>query len=118
MAAHNDLGKSGEEIARKFLQKKGFQILECNWQHNRYEVDIIAIDKNFLVFVEVKTRATLKFGFPDESVDFKKEKMLVEAAEIFLEKKDLYHEVRFDIVSIVKNENEEKVYHIIDAFQG
>jgi len=118
MASHNELGKEGERIAQQFIEKKGFKILDCNWRHLRYEVDIIALDKDFLVFVEVKTRSTLKFGFPDESVDYRKEKMLIEAAEIYLEKKDLYYEVRFDIVSVVKNVNDEKVYHIVDAFQG
>jgi len=118
MASHNELGKEGETIAQQFIEKKGFKILDCNWRHLRYEVDIIALDKDFLVFVEVKTRSTLKFGFPDESVDYRKEKMLIEAAEIYLEKKDLFNEVRFDIVSVVKNVNDEKVYHIVDAFQG
>ena len=118
MAIHNELGKQGEQIALCFLQKKGFKILDTNWRHIRYEIDIIALDNDFLVFVEVKTRSTLKFGFPDESVNFSKEKMLIEAAEIYLEKKDLYNEVRFDIVSVIKNEKEERVYHIVDAFQG
>ena len=118
MATHNDLGKEGELIAQQFLQKKGFKILEYNWQQIRYEVDIIAYDKEFLVFIEVKTRSSMRYGFPDESVNFKKEKMLIDAAEIYLEKKDLYNEVRFDIVSVIKNEKEERVYHIVDAFQG
>lgn len=118
MASHNELGKEGETIAQQFLQKKGFKILNCNWRYLRYEVDIIALDKDFLVFVEVKTRSTSKFGFPDEAVDYQKEKMLIEAAEIYLEKKDLYNEVRFDSISVVKNERGEKIYHIVDAFQG
>tara|TARA_B100000767_G_scaffold146315_1_gene137902 strand:- start:509 stop:724 length:216 start_codon:yes stop_codon:yes gene_type:complete len=71
-----------------------------------------------LVFIEVKTRSNLKYGYPDEAVDFKKEKMLIEAAEMYLEKENLTYEVRFDIVSVIKNESEEKIFHIIDAFQG
>ena len=118
MADHNDLGRQGEAIAEKFLKKKGFSVLVCNWQLNRHEVDIIAIDKEFLVFIEVKTRSNLKYGYPDEAVDFKKEKMLIEAAEMYLEKENLMYEVRFDIVSVLKNESEEKIFHIIDAFQG
>tara|TARA_B100000780_G_C21048969_1_gene421151 strand:- start:473 stop:721 length:249 start_codon:yes stop_codon:yes gene_type:complete len=82
MRAHNDLGKNGELIAQEFLQKKGFKILNCNWEHLRYELDIIAYDKEFLVFIEVKTRSNMRYGFPDESVNFKKEKMLIDAAEI------------------------------------
>tara|TARA_B100000900_G_scaffold385375_1_gene374966 strand:- start:1504 stop:1701 length:198 start_codon:yes stop_codon:yes gene_type:complete len=65
MASHIELGKEGEIIAQQFLQKNGFKILNCNWRHLRYEVDIIALDRDFLVFVEVKTRSTFKFGFPD-----------------------------------------------------
>ena len=53
MADHNDLGRLGEAIAEKFLKKKGFSVLVCNWQLNRHEVDIIALDKEFLVFIEV-----------------------------------------------------------------
>lgn len=118
MASHNNLGKEGETIACEFLQKKGYKILDCNWRHLRYEVDIVALHKGFLVFIEVKTRSTFKFGFPDESVGFRKEKMLIEAAEIYIEQKDLFNEIRFDIVSIVKNEKDEKIYHIQNAFQG
>ncbi len=104
MADHNDLGRQGEAIAEKFLKKKGFSVLVCNWQLNRHEVDIIALDKEFLVFIEVKTRSNLKYGYQDEAVDFKKE--------------NLTYEVRFDIVSVLKNESQEKIFHIIDAFQG
>ena len=55
-----------------------------------------------MVFVEVKTRSTFKFGFPDESIDHKKENRLREAAEIYIEQENLYNEIRFDIISIVK----------------
>lgn len=118
MASHNNLGTEGEVIAQEFLLKKGYQILDCNWRHLRYEIDIIALYKGILIFIEVKTRSTFKYGFPDESVDFRKEKMLIEAAEIYIEQKDLFNEIRFDIVSIVKNEKDEKIYHIENAFQG
>lgn len=118
MALHNKLGKEGEHIAKQFLQHKGYKILHCNWRYLRYEVDIIAECTKFIVFVEVKTRSTYKFGFPDESVNYRKESMLIEAAEIYLEKNQLFKEVRFDIISIIKNKEVEKIYHIPDAFQG
>jgi len=116
MALHNKLGRLGENIAKDFLKQKGFIIIALNWRHLHYEIDIIAGHQNILVFVEVKTRSTFKYGFPDESIDHKKENRLREAAEIYIEQKDLHNEIRFDIVSIVKNNFEEKVYHIIDAF--
>ena len=87
-----------------------------NWRYLHYEIDIVARQQNILVFVEVKTRSTFKYGFPDESIDHKKENRLREAAEIYIEQEDLHNEIRFDIVSIVKNNFGEKVYHITDAF--
>tara|TARA_A200000113_G_C8575513_1_gene260821 strand:+ start:18 stop:368 length:351 start_codon:yes stop_codon:yes gene_type:complete len=116
MALHNNLGRLGENIAKDFLKQKGFIIIALNWRHLHYEIDIVARHQNILVFVEVKTRSTFKYGFPDESIDHKKENRLREAAEIYIEQKDLHNEIRFDIVSIVKNNFEEKVYHITDAF--
>ena len=86
-----------------------------NWRHLQYEIDIIARQQNILVFVEVKTRSTFKFGFPDKSIDHKKNR-LRKAAEIYIEQENLHNEIRFDIISIVKNNFEEKVYHITDAF--
>ncbi|MDG1850087.1 MAG: YraN family protein [Flavobacteriales bacterium] len=118
MAKHNELGKVGENRAADFLINKQFTLLHRNWRHGKHEVDIIALDGAVLVFVEVKTRSSYRFGFPDESVTLKKEKMLVEAAEIFLEEENLDYEIRFDLVSIVKNKSQEKIYHIVDAFQG
>ena len=111
-------GQRGQTHSSSIPQKKGYKILNCNWRHINYEVDIIAFDKNFLVFVEVKTRSSCHYGFPDESVKYRKEKMLIDAAEIYLKQKKLYNEDRFDIVSVVKNQTEEKLYHIVNAFQG
>ena len=116
MASHNKLGRLGENIANDFLKQKGFIIIALNWRHLHYEIDIIARHQNMLVFAEVKTRSTFKYGFPDESIDHKKENRLREAAKIYIEHKDLHNEIRFDIVSIVKNNFEEKVYHTTDAF--
>lgn len=118
MAEHNKLGTQGETIAIAYLQNKQHKILERNWRYLKYEIDIISWHNNLIIFTEVKTRSSYKYGFPDESVNNKKELMLVEAAEIYLEEKDLYYEVRFDIISIIKNEKESKVYHIEDAFRG
>ena len=72
MALHNNLGRLGENIAKDFLKQKGFIIIALNWRHLHYEIDIIARHQNILVFVEVKTRSTFKYGFPDESIDLKK----------------------------------------------
>ena len=116
MASHIKLGRLGENIAKVVLKQRDFIIIAMNWRHLHYEIDIVARQQNILVFVEVKTRSTFKYGFPDESINHKKECRLREAAEIYIEQEDLHNEIRFDIVSIVKNNFEEKVYHIADAF--
>jgi len=116
MAQHNELGKKGEEIAADYLSGIGYKILDRNWRHQNDEIDIIAMDGEFVVIVEVKTRSTAFFGQPSEAVDYKKEKFLIRASEAYLIKKDLYNEIRFDIVSVIVKGNEQRVRHIKEAF--
>ena len=82
MAQHNETGIRGEQLAREFLLKKNYQILETNWRHEKEEVDIIAMDERELVIVEVKTRSTDYFGNPEEAVSEAKEQRLIAAATI------------------------------------
>jgi len=116
MAKHITLGKKGEELARKYLEDKGYLILETNWRHDRDEVDIIAMDGDELVIVEVKTRSSDRYGEPEDDVSWAKEKFLIRATEAYLEEKDLDIDSRFDIISIILNENECRIKHIEDAF--
>ena len=117
MAKHLSIGKKGEEIAIEFLKKDGFEILETNWRHKKLEVDIIAKDGETLVFIEVKTRSTDFFGLPEEYVDYKKEKHLVNAATEYMISVNHEWAFRFDVVAILlRNENDWKVNHIKDAF--
>ncbi len=116
MATHNELGKKGEEISVNYLQKKGYKILECNWRYKKAEVDIIARKNDILAIIEVKTRSTDYFGNPQDFVNPKKIKLLVEAIDEYVTTKDLDVEVRFDIIAIVKNEAILEVEHLEDAF--
>jgi putative endonuclease len=116
MAQHNELGKIGEERAVDFLKELGYQIILVNWREKKFEIDIIAVDKDELVFVEVKTRSTLNFGDPIESITEKKQKHLIEGANYYIEKNEVDLECRFDVVSIVKTSKEYTVNHIINAF--
>ena len=116
MAEHNKLGKKGEEIAARYLRGLGYKIVEQNWRHEKDEIDIIAFDGRFLVIIEVKTRSTSFFGDPEEAVTDKKRRFLIRATEAYLEKKDLYNEVRYDIISIIIENREERIKHIKDAF--
>lgn len=116
MAEHNILGRRGENLALEMLKNKGYIILETNWRHKKDELDIIAMEGNELVIVEVKTRGTDFFGDPEEAVDDAKMQRLVRAAEEYIEQKALECECRYDIVSIILNNNKSKIRHIKDAF--
>ncbi len=117
MAAHNDLGKLGEEIAVTYLQDLGYKILNTNWRCARAEIDIIADLNGTIVFVEVKTRSSVDFGQPEEFVSFKKEQHLEFASSVYIDMKNHQGEIRFDIIAIVfENEHLYKINHIEDAF--
>ena len=76
MAAHNELGKWGEELAAVYLREKGYIILDCNWKSGHHDLDIVASDHGTLVIVEVKTRRNRLFGAPEEAIDYKKMRSL------------------------------------------
>ncbi len=116
MAKHITLGKRGEQLARKYLEGKGYRILDTNWRHGHDEVDIIAMDGDELVIVEVKTRSSDRYGEPEEDVGPAKERFLIRATEAYLDEKDLDVESRFDIIAIILNKEEVKINHIEDAF--
>ena len=110
------MGIRGETIAVKYLEEKGFQILERNWRFSRAEIDIIARDGDVLVFVEVKTRSSDIFGEPEESVTPKKEALLKDAAAVYMQQVNHEWEIRFDIVSILIKGESYTIEHFRDAF--
>ena len=116
MAAHNELGKLGEEMAVAFLEKAGYKILDTNWTFQKAEVDIIAQKDNILAIVEVKTRSSIDFGLPQDFVKPKKIQLLVKAVNEYVISNDLEVEVRFDIIAIHKNVKKFELEHILDAF--
>ena len=116
MALHNDLGKKGEQAACKFLQQKGYEIIATNWRNKKAEADIIARKEDLIILAEVKTRSTEYYGLPEEAVGKQKQRMMVKAAEAFLEEHKLNSEVRYDVVAVIINEKEQKIEHIEDAF--
>ncbi|MBC5839007.1 YraN family protein [Flavobacterium muglaense] len=116
MAAHNELGKFGEEMAVAFLQKDGYEILNTNWTFQKAEIDIIAKKENTLAIVEVKTRSSIEFGLPQDFVKPKKIQLLVKAVDAYVVEKDMDVDVRFDIIAIHKEGKSFVIEHLIDAF--
>ncbi len=117
MTQHLLTGRKGEQAALGYLLGKGYRLQEQNWRHKHLEVDLIMKDGPILVFVEVKTRSSAAYGLPFESVDWRKQKKLVRAAEIFISRNFFKGEIRFDIISIFANEDGQfNIRHIADAF--
>lgn len=112
----NIYGKKSEIIASQFLKNKGYKILEVNYKNKIGEIDIIAQDKDYLVFVEVKARLSRAFGDPLEAVNYQKQQKIRRIAELYLIiKRKTNVNCRFDVVSILGNENPE-ITHIENAF--
>ncbi|RKY38894.1 MAG: YraN family protein [Candidatus Omnitrophota bacterium] len=98
---NRELGQWGEEVAVKFLRKKGCRIIAQNYASPWGEIDIIAKEKRCLVFVEVKTRSSSRFGLPQEAVDRRKQKQISKSALYYLSTHQLLNTpARFDVVSI------------------
>lgn len=116
MAQHNLLGKKGEMLAARYLLDKGYAILEYNWRCGRKEIDLIAQERDVLVFVEVKSRATEAFGDAVDAVTPAKISRLISAAEVYVQRHDVDLRFRFDIITVVGNGENHIIEHIEDAF--
>lgn len=108
----NTLGKKGERIAKEFLKKKGYSILKENYRTPFGEIDIIAREKDVLVFVEVKTRTDLTFGSPFEAVNERKKEKTKKVALSFMKGLKKECPARFDVLSINVEDGKEKIEHI------
>ena len=116
MATHNEFGKLGEEKAVAFLIEKGYQVLVRNYRYVKAEVDIIARKNDTLAIVEVRSRSSLFHEHIADTITTKKIKLLISAANQFVEENNLDVEVRFDIISILKKDHQFVLEHIEDAF--
>jgi putative endonuclease len=112
-----ELGKKGEEKALRFLKKRGYCIIEKNYVCKMGEMDLIAKEKDTLVFIEVKTRTSTEFGPPQLAVNSSKQRQLSKVALYFLKEKKLEDvKARFDVVAILLGQKGEEIELIRDAF--
>lgn len=115
----NIYGKIGEQIAQKYLKSIGYKIIEANYKNRIGEIDIIAKDKNknFIVFVEVKTRMSRAFGDPSEAVNVQKQFKIRQVATMYLKSHQMLEaNCRFDVVSIIGQADDCEITHIENAF--
>lgn len=117
MAKHYTFGKEAEKQAAKYLENKGYEILERNWRFHKLEIDLIALDSKSdeIVIVEVKARIDPMVD-PMDSITKKKMRNLVTAADQYLTENDIEQECRFDIIIIEKKKDKWFIEHIEDAF--
>jgi putative endonuclease len=116
MADHNNLGQQGEEFAKQYLIDSGYKILETNWRSGHLEIDIIAKKYDFLSIIEVKTRASNAYGYPEEFINKTKMKNLVRAAETYILRKGYQHGARFEIISLTKKGDTFEVEYFEEGF--
>ena len=114
---HNkSVGRYGEDISANFLSRQGYEIIEKNFSCKVGEIDIIARDKDELVFIEVKTRYDLSHGVPAEAVDLNKKKHIYRAAEYFLMIHNILDTfVRIDVIEVYLGKNGYRLNHIKKA---
>jgi putative endonuclease len=112
------LGKKGEEVALRFLKKRGYRLIEKNYVCKMGEMDIIAREKDTLTFIEVKTRTSMMFGPPQLAVNASKQRQLSKVALYYLKEKRLEDvKARFDVVAILLEKKGEQIELIKDAFE-
>ena len=114
-----ELGRRGEALAARYLEQKGFRILALNYNTPYGELDIIAKDGRTIVFVEVKTRSSARYGTGSEAISRWKERHLITAATLYCKRFHL-EEVpcRFDVISIFHAGRAYRIEHVENAFGG
>ena len=116
MSDNKEIGKLGEDLATKYLETLGYQIIERNFRCKVGEIDIIAKDKDEVVFIEVKSRKILSYGKPGDAVDIIKRKHIYRAAEYYLlihNGLDIY--TRIDVIEVYLNKEKYRINHIKEA---
>ena len=102
---NNEFGKIGEEIAQNYLKNNGYKIVKNNFRNKIGEIDIIAYDRDILVFIEVKYRKNSQFGLPREAVNSYKQRKIRMVASAYINKFKLFDkQCRFDVVEILGRE--------------
>lgn len=109
-------GQEGEMLAKNYLLKEGYEIVELNYRYKKYEIDIIAKKGETMVFVEVKTRKNSTFGEPEIFVTRQKQGFVIAAANQYLKDNNISLESRFDIIAIIQLNNTRTVKHLEAAY--
>ena len=112
------LGVNGEEIAARYLEAAGYRIVERNYRIRAAEIDLIAERDGVIVFVEVKTRLSMKYGRPSEAVTLNKQRKIIMAASVFMQQEEYAQRAcRFDVIEIMIGSGDCRINQIENAFE-
>lgn len=113
------LGKWGEDAAVNYLRHAGFKIVARNYQHKFGEIDIVASKDSTFIFIEVKTRSSVRYGHPAEAITYRKKRQISKAALAYVTRHQLTeYPVRFDVVSVIKKPQGAEISHLESAFEA
>ena len=113
-------GIRGEDLAVKYLKKKGYKVIERNYRCQWGEIDLVARHKGTLIFVEIKSRSSSDFGLPQDAVDRFKQEKLIQVARAYMAEHHLQETIpaRFDVVAVYLTPSGPEMELIKDAFQA
>lgn len=110
-------GNKGENAAARYLKRHGYTIVDKNYSCRFGEIDIIAEDKDYIVFVEVKTRNENTIATPGEFVDLNKQNRIIKTAQMYMSFNGMEKQPRFDVIEVrTEKKLKEKIHHIKNAF--
>ncbi|TDW96633.1 putative endonuclease [Dinghuibacter silviterrae] len=109
-----DTGKTGEILAADYYRSRGFNVLELNWRHSYYEIDLVAAGEGVLHVVEVKTRRGGSYGFPEESIDHRKLYRLMKAGVRYQQQHPQWKRIQYDVLSIRLHAGAPPEYFLIE----
>jgi putative endonuclease len=119
MATPRQVGSRGEEIARHYLEAKGYSFIAANWLSKTGEIDLIMQDGDCRVLVEVRLRAPTTYGDGYETVGWQKQRKLIKTAGYYQYKEKYWGDLRFDVISITDSRGQEpEIEHIEHAFSA
>jgi putative endonuclease len=109
----------GQQDAEKFLQDKGYSILKRNFRVRTGEIDLVARHKDYIVFIEVKFRNGVGYGYPRESVGLAKQRRIIKTAMFYIAAHNLDNDdFRFDVIEVLSNGEQTEINHIENAFDA
>jgi putative endonuclease len=116
MSESQSLGQKGETFAIEYLQKAGYKIRHRNWRSGKKELDIVAENNDYIVFVEVKTRTDDYFEHPVNAITREKRRSITFAADGYIQRYNLNKESRFDVITVIAKGETLDIDHIENAF--